>query len=188
MVLVVCCNSITKITKCDFSYYSINHKAACRCNGVSAAVLLVISCLCHAFVMAIGWILVNQLHQVQNSLAYAAAVTSTISAILVPAYACNPCCCSERLFKLGLILNVFSPLLAIIGGVLFLAVGVTLDNNASNVLPLRVSVGVFGILAGSTFVSSQISCWVCCVHKHKLYKDEEKGDKEKGDKEKELHH
>ena len=80
-------------------------------------------------------------------------------------------------------MNMISPLLAIIGGVLFLAVGVTLDNNASNVLPLRVSVGVFGILAGSTFVSSQISCWVCCVHKHKLYKNEEKGDKEK-----ELHH
>ena len=65
-------------------------------------------------------------------------------------------------------MNVISPLLAIIGGVLFLAVGVTLDNLASNVLPLGVSVGVFGILAGSTFMSSQISCWVCCFHRSKL--------------------
>lgn len=176
-----------------FFYYSINHKAACRCNGVGAVMLLGMSCLCHAFVMAVGWILINQLYEVESSLISAAAFMSSISAGLVPTYIFHTCapwchskccvkcrakCCLEQrintLFKFGLIFNVFCPLLGIIGGILFLAIGVTLDNFGSNVLPLGVSVGVFGIFAGSMFISSQISCWVCCIHKNKL-KDEEKG-------------
>ena len=96
-----------------------------------------------------------------------------------------------------LIFNMFGGLLGIIGGILFISAGATWNNQPNipypypgatwnnqpnipylfpgatsdaKILNYGLSAGVFGILAGCTFLCSRISCWICFML---MKKDEE---------------
>ena len=152
--------------------------------------LLIISVAFYAIVMSVGWALRSEHHG--NSLISGGAVMSTISVILfVPTYIfyigafagyCPTVAKSKTAVNFLLIFNMFGGLLGIIGGILFISAGATWNNQPNipylfpgatsdaKILNYGLSAGVFGILAGCTFLCSRISCWICFML---MKKDEE---------------
>lgn len=170
----------------------MNRKCAVTCSGIRVILLLIISVAFYAIVMSVGWTLRSEHHG--NSLISGGAVMTTISVIVfVPTYIfyigafagyCPTVANSKTTVTFLLIFNMFGGLLGIIGGILFISAGATWNNQPNipylfpagasdpKILNYGLSAGVFSILAGCTFLCSQISCWICFMLMKKD-KDEE---------------
>lgn len=138
-----------------------------NCNLISSAtlVLLGISLVCYLIEMCVGWTLFTMVYP-RNSLILTAAIVSTIptfSAIFI-LYSMISTCCYDfadvkfLLFSIASI-EIFAALFEVIGGILFIVTGVTVDNSK------LFAAGVLGIIAGFTCIGSQLSCFSCLLLK-----------------------
>ena len=132
-------------------------------------ILAVISAVCYAIAIGVGWAF--QSMAPENELILAAAVVTTIPSILMTAFIFCACifrkscsfdtvymyilkeCMKCPVFTIGMVAG----LTEITGAVLFVVAGI----NNPDILAFGVSAGVFGIISGLTCISTQF-CW--CVY------------------------
>lgn len=135
------------------------------CTCAFGIVFLVVSSICYAIVMGVGWALTLNVYP-GTALIWAAAVITSIPVICTFVFlrygrylACSEVV-SEAATNCVICIVMISGFFEVVGGALFIIAGVTISDR--RVFAYGISAGVFGILAAFSFVISQC-CWYHCL-------------------------
>ena len=127
---------------------------------------LVVSAICYAIAMGVGWALALNVYP-GTPLIWAAAIITSIPVLcilVVLRYGSYLECCgnsvSEGAANCVICIVMASGFFEAVGGALFIAAGALIS--APRVPAYGISAGVFGILAALAFIISQC-CWYHCL-------------------------
>ena len=141
--------------------------------SICVAVLVYISFVCFVILTAVGWALAIAIHP-GNSLMLAGAVASTVPVTCFIAFPCTLLTCSfccvdknkrETMGNLIFLVEILLGVCEFIGGVLFIAAGVTLNTD-----PLVITLGGCTVMFGIIVVICSL-CF-CCKCNQQLPKNE----------------